>query len=409
MPILWQGWPRCGRCGIAVGVLLFAACNSGPTEPTLGTSWVAITAGYHHTCALTDAERAFCWGENSAGQLGVPASDTGLATPTPVETTLRFIALSAGRTLTCGVTTELAVYCWGEDAQQGRGSSQIPICERAGVTGPCPHLPVRIESDAQFIDVTVAGTYEHWDGSLRGGPVCAVTPDGNAYCWGYGAFGARGDGTTKTSAVPSPLAGDLQFTQIAVSDGGGCGIAVSGELYCWGTNAYHRLGRSDRAYSAVPLEIPAQDTWASVDVGPTHTCAVTTAGEGRCWGVNDYGVLGDGTEVDRVTPTTLLGDLNLVSVVPSYYHTCALEDGGRSYCWGYSTLTGTGAHVLDWRILGAAPVAWSQMLVGISLGEYHTCGVTRGGDAFCWGEAWRGQLGTGDKQYRSLPARVPPP
>ncbi len=391
-------------------VFVLSACDSGPTEPALGTVWVTLTAGYRHTCGLTDAGRVFCWGDNGAGQTGRSPAGPDAATPHPVETTLRFSALSAGRNLSCGVTTDFAIHCWGSGASLGRGEGPVPTCDRDGIAGPCPYLPSPIESDVEFVDVSVGGAYEYWDGSVRGGPVCALARDGTAYCWGYGALGARGDGTARSTSIPTPLAGDLRFAEIAVDEGGGCGITLSGELYCWGTNANHRLARDDREYSAVPVEISSPDTWERVAVGPTHACAVTTDGVGRCWGLNDYGALGDGTIQNRSVPTPVAGGLELALIAAATSHTSALDRRGRTYSWGYTYFTGTGeGGTVRQRILAPAPVAWSQELAAISSGGYHTCGLTAAGEAYCWGDGGWGQLGTGDLSTRSIPARVLPP
>jgi alpha-tubulin suppressor-like RCC1 family protein len=48
------------------------------------TDWSSVSAGYAHTCALSRDHRAWCWGENGAGQLGT----TGPTRSTPAEVTL---------------------------------------------------------------------------------------------------------------------------------------------------------------------------------------------------------------------------------------------------------------------------------------------------------------------------------
>jgi alpha-tubulin suppressor-like RCC1 family protein len=80
-----------------------------------------VTPGAAHSCALDDEGRAFCWGDNSAGQLGLPPGDAELA-PVATHPSLRFRSLGLGGRFTCGVTLDDAVLCWGDNAlgQLGR-------------------------------------------------------------------------------------------------------------------------------------------------------------------------------------------------------------------------------------------------------------------------------------------------
>lgn len=70
-----------------------------------------ITAGGRHSCALKNGV-AYCWGDNSSGQLGDGTNTTSFF-PVQVDTTDRFVFLSAGSNSTCGLAENGDVLCWG--------------------------------------------------------------------------------------------------------------------------------------------------------------------------------------------------------------------------------------------------------------------------------------------------------
>jgi alpha-tubulin suppressor-like RCC1 family protein len=84
-----------------------------------------------HTCGLTSAGAAYCWGDNSSGQLG-DGSTTSRSTPIPVSGGLSFSAIIAGSLHSCALTSAGAAYCWGWNfyGQLGDGStadSSVPV------------------------------------------------------------------------------------------------------------------------------------------------------------------------------------------------------------------------------------------------------------------------------------------
>src|SRR2546426_265740 len=98
--------------------------------------FAGISSGGSHTCGVTTSGAAYCWGSNSSGQLGGPPSaacsidyyGNGVpcsVIPLAVAGGLTFAAVSAGNVHTCGVTTGGAAYCWGDNTQGqlGNGST----------------------------------------------------------------------------------------------------------------------------------------------------------------------------------------------------------------------------------------------------------------------------------------------
>ena len=95
-----------------------------------GGPFTSVTGGGSHTCALTAAGAAYCWGRNDHGQLG-DGTTTMRTSPVLVAGGLTFVSLSAGGSHTCGVTVG-GTYCWGANGsgQLGNGAttdSAVPV------------------------------------------------------------------------------------------------------------------------------------------------------------------------------------------------------------------------------------------------------------------------------------------
>jgi alpha-tubulin suppressor-like RCC1 family protein len=68
---------------------------------------------YGHTCGLTAAGKAYCWGWNGNGQLG-DGTQTDRFVPTAVSGNLTFETLALGSAYTCGMQGD-NVWCWGSN------------------------------------------------------------------------------------------------------------------------------------------------------------------------------------------------------------------------------------------------------------------------------------------------------
>jgi alpha-tubulin suppressor-like RCC1 family protein len=66
-----------------------------------------VSLGLYHSCALSTAGTAACWGYNAQGQATPPAGT--------------FNALGAGGYHTCAIRPTNAIACWGYNAQGQAG------------------------------------------------------------------------------------------------------------------------------------------------------------------------------------------------------------------------------------------------------------------------------------------------
>ena len=160
------------------------ACGVAPVTVTGQIAFARLSAGASHTCGVTAAGIAYCWGENSSGQVGANYA-TDQAAPVAVTGGLSFGSLSAGGFHTCGLVLSLAgrAYCWGNNylGQVGNGS-----------TTTAPELtPSMVAGGLTF--ASVAAGLQH---------TCGVTAAGAAWCWGENTAGQLGDGTQANRTSP---------------------------------------------------------------------------------------------------------------------------------------------------------------------------------------------------------------
>lgn len=107
------------RIGAAV------AATPTPIEIALPAAASAISIGFGHTCAVLTDGSAWCWGWNEFGQLG-NAAVTATASATPVQVAIDNVAeISVGGAHTCAVKHDGSAWCWGFDSagQLGNGTT----------------------------------------------------------------------------------------------------------------------------------------------------------------------------------------------------------------------------------------------------------------------------------------------
>jgi alpha-tubulin suppressor-like RCC1 family protein len=256
---------------------------------------------------------------------------------------------------------------------------------------------------------------------------CGVTPAGAAYCWGTNDNGQLGDGTTTDSSTPMAVSGGLAFAAVSAGDFHTCGVTTSGAAYCWGHADRGQLGAGGVISgpcpspfplfcSATPLPVAGELTFASVSAGRHYTCGVTTTGVGYCWGENDAGQLGNDSTTNSNVPVPISGGLAFAqvdargSVGGPGSHTCGVTTGDAAYCWGSNSVGQLGNGTTSDSLTPVA-VTGALAFASVSAGSSYTCGVTTGQGAYCWGQNdfgqfGAGQLGDGTSTNRSTPVAV---
>jgi alpha-tubulin suppressor-like RCC1 family protein len=147
--------------------------------------WLHVAAGGSslgssgYTCGVREAGTLWCWGDGANGKLGTGGGD--VLTPTQVgsdgDPPWPFVHTSSDHT--CGLTTDGALWCWGEGNQ-----GQLGV---GGVFGDASR-PRRVGSLDAWTTVQAGSTH-----------TCAIRA-GELWCWGddgQGQLGSEG-GDTET-------------------------------------------------------------------------------------------------------------------------------------------------------------------------------------------------------------------
>ena len=178
-----------------------------------GKTLTQIATAADSTCALDSSGAAYCWGDNGSGQLG-DGNFTGSDSPVAVYTG----GVLAGKTLTqisgggdfmCALDSTGAAYCWGDNSNGQLGN---------GNEGPIAgsDVPVAVVTSGALAGKTLTQISAGDEG------VCALDSTGAAYCWGNEPYGMFSNDSFDSSDVPVAAATVGALAGVAISsDRGG--------------------------------------------------------------------------------------------------------------------------------------------------------------------------------------------
>lgn len=386
---------------------LAIAITTTPSSGAVSDGWSVIDVGYHHSCGVTTIGEAYCWGAGISGDETLP-----VLVPAPAGVT--WATVDTGLYHSCGLSTDGDLFCWGNDGLE------------VGTLGNGPVVADQFLYPDPTPVVTPPGVT--WASISAGQHSCALSTDGDAYCWGLGERGQIGDGADENRDVPTLVTAPPGVEWASVHAGApdsnnfgsqhSCAISTTGAGYCWGADTHGQLGDgADLVDTNTPSLVvtPPGETWASIRPGMNHTCGVTSSGAGFCWGRGEGGRLGSGNLggpfPEPKAVTTPLG-VTWAEIVAGGFTTCGTTTDGDLFCWGSEGLTGTlgdGPLVLGIEET-PVPVVTPAEVSGwrtVSTGHHHTCAVDVDDVGWCWGIDSYGKLGNGAANTDvEIPTRV---
>jgi alpha-tubulin suppressor-like RCC1 family protein len=354
--------------------------SSVPVQVTGGGTWKKIATGNLHSCGIKSDNTAWCWGFEFYGALGNNATTvTFRLSPVAVVGGHTWKDIAAGDMHSCAIKSDDTAWCWGYQSD-GRLGNNVTF------------------GGALATPVAVTGGFTWKSISAKYSTACAIRSNDAAYCWGYGSYGTRGDGSTSQAAGnPVAVLGGHTWKKLESGYLHSCGVKSDDTLWCWGYNGFGQLGNNNTTQQTSPVSLTSGGAWKSVSTGRDYTCALKTSGGALyCWGTNTSGQIAAGPDIgNRDAPDTITGNATWTDITTAFRQSCGIKSDGSAWCWGYDQQEQLGNGAANNNQPSPVAVTGGSVWKKISLGNMHGCGIKSDDTLWCWGENSSGELGIG--------------
>ncbi|KZV47581.1 hypothetical protein F511_12850 [Dorcoceras hygrometricum] len=294
---------------------------------------IRISAGYHHSAAITVDGELYIWGKNANGQLGLGKKAEKII-PVPVKlhcldgVTIKMASLGFEHSI--AVTDKGEALSWG-DGQSGKLGHGHELSILGFQKSSSEYTP-RLIKELEGVKVKYVSA-----GMLHSACVCE---NGSLYFFGERELGKWGFGKANSATKPSTISSLPLSDEVACGGYHTCAISNGGDLYTWGSNENGCLGIgcTDVIFSPERVQGPfVKQPATQVSCGWKHTAAIS-GGNIYTWGWGGSngtfkedghspgGQLGHGDDVDYIEPTPLdfYKNVKAVQVSCGFNHTAAL-------------------------------------------------------------------------------------
>ncbi|SOD02103.1 Ig-like domain (group 2) [bacterium JGI 053] len=234
-------------------------------------SFVQLSAGSTHACALRSDGAVECFGSNQYGE--APAQKRATAGS--------FTQVSAGLAHSCALRTDGAMECWGNNSHGEAPAVVTPQAGRFVVVTAFSNRTCALRNDGAVecrgfrfgtLNVTVlpGGWYVKM-GTGVGITVCFERNSGLGECW----------------ETPANL-GSGPFEQLTAGVYQECVLRPGGTAFCAG-NPSSFQGPGERSVTGPDEGSIRPRTWARITAGSYHTCGLRADGYFECFGLQTIG------------------------------------------------------------------------------------------------------------------------
>ncbi len=274
-----------------------------PSGALAGKHVVRLAGGGTHSLALCSDGTLVAWGNNNAGQLGLPTTTPRSTTPVTIAPAgallgRTVVGIGAGEVTSYAILSDGSVVAWGGNAE-GQLGNDSPLSSS---------IPVKVYREGVLAGksvVSVAGGYSH---------AVALCSDGTLAVWGSNGQNQLGTTVNTTRRVPyavtsSGVLAGKTVTAIAAGSYHSLALCSDGSLVSWGRNGASELGHGLPSSSTVPVAVNTSGVLAgkrptAISTGGIHSLVLCEDGLAAAWGTSQ-GSLGDGTSTASTVPVAV--------------------------------------------------------------------------------------------------------
>jgi alpha-tubulin suppressor-like RCC1 family protein len=409
-----------------------------------------IHAGDGNTMAIDLRGRLWGWGANNCGKLGNNGT-TQFNTPISVLGAVKtFCQIFAGVDHTLAIDKNGRAWAWGNDLYGILGINRQPNTVAPTV---CRLTPVSVGGATKtFCKIVANSTYNSlaldknggvwgWGWNRYGelGPVLTFTPNsvcgavktfcnisvgdqnsaaidknGKIWVWGYSTAARTGNAQRDSNIVTPVTIGGANKTFCKIAQYGAHSIAIdkNGRAWGWGQQTTGAIGDTTVSERCTPVSVLGGiKTFCHISVGTQFTLALTNGGRAWAWGVNSQGRLGNNSTTSVRTPVSVLGATKtFCRISAGGTFSIAIDKNGRLWSWGNNTVSGSlginSASGLQSRLTPVTVLGAVKTFCNVSSGFEHNLAIDKNGRLWGWGNNAGGRLGDNSTTNRLTPVSI---
>jgi alpha-tubulin suppressor-like RCC1 family protein len=347
-----------------------------------------ISGGLGQGHAIDKNGRLWGWGFNNLGQLG-DNTTTAKCTPVSVAGAVKtFCQISSASQFTFAIDKNGRAWAWGFNGSGQLGDNT---------------------TTSRLTPVSVLGAVKTFCKISTGNGTNVIDKNGRAWGWGSNSAGQLGDNTKTQRLTPVSVAGAVKtFCQISSWGGSVVAIDKNGRAWAWGQNNTGQLGDNSTTSRLTPVSVAgAVKTFCHISSAQNYSLAIDKNGRAWGWGATYYGAIGDNIDsTGRATPVSVAGAVKTFCIISAGGGSVAIDKNGRAWAWGSNGSGQLGDNTTTGKCTPVSVLGGVKTFCHISNGGNHSLSIDKNGRAWGWGNNGYGRLGDNSITSRLTPVSV---